>query len=199
MVTAHLGWHIKLTIIACKEDRQFPNLVARIVSVCTQWRKHEVDCSIFSYPLNISWSTSNSSHNMEPRKPQKCIHIHTYEHPCPPSIWMFPVVNELRNIIKSIVIHRLGFMFSYVSIGLNAENIKNPPPTFQNLEVELQFSYLLVFLGVDSEVGFHSSCANSSFQQWRQQSGVERGYYVSLPSPYFIMWVPQYFHFYSQI
>lgn len=84
MVTAHLGWHIKLTIIACKEDRQFPNLVARIVSVYTQWRKHEVDCSIFSYPLNISWSTCNSSHNMEPWKPQKCIHIHIYEHPCPP-------------------------------------------------------------------------------------------------------------------
>lgn len=162
MATAHLGWHIKLTIIACKEDRQFPNLVARIVSVYTQWRKHEVDCSVFSYPLNISWNTCNSSHNMEPRKPQKCIHIHIYEHPCPPSIWMFPVVNEPRNI-KSIVIHRLGFMFSYVWIDLNTENIDNPPPTFQNLEGELQFSYLLVFLGMDSEVGFYSSpCVSRS-------------------------------------
>lgn len=83
--------------------------------------------------------------------------MHLYAHiraSLPSSIWMFPVVNEPRNSIKTIVIHRLGFKFSYVSIGLNTEKINNTPSAFQNLKVELQFSYRLVFLGMDSRVGF---------------------------------------------
>lgn len=82
---------------------------------------------------------------------------------------------------------RLKFTFSYVSVGLSTEKIINPLPTFQNLEVELQFSYLLVLLRMDSTAGFHSSLIAKSFLPWVEKTvRGDRGNYTSMLSPYFI-------------
>lgn len=96
---------------------------------------------------------------------------------------------------------RLKFTFLYVSVGLSIEKIINPLPTFQNLEVELQFSYLLVLLRMDSTAGFHSSLIAKSFLPWVEKTvrgGQGKLYFNAIPI-FYILLVEHYLHFYAPV